>query len=91
MGATRVVDKSGIYMDGVAGLFHFALCSFLLVTGPDAWRHGRYGPEGQFCCDVEAALVADYNSGMFLAGLVGMGSCVLLVALASLVLPRWVS
>ena len=25
------------------------LCSFLLVPGPDAWRHGRSGPEGQLC------------------------------------------
>ena len=38
-----------------------------------------------------AALVADYNSGMLLAGLAGVGSYVLLVALASLVLPRWFS
>ena len=49
LGATRVVDKGGMYKAGVAGLFHFVLCSFLLVPGPDAWRHGRSGPEGQLC------------------------------------------
>ena len=38
LGATRVVDKGGKYKAGVAGFFHFALCSFRLVTGPDAWR-----------------------------------------------------
>ena len=49
LGATRVVDKGGMYKAGVAGFFHFALCFFRLVTGPDAWRHGRFGPEGQLC------------------------------------------
>ena len=49
LGATRVVDKGGMYKAGFAGLFHFVLCSFLLVPGPDAWRHGRSGPEGQLC------------------------------------------
>ena len=49
LGATRVVDKGGMYKAGDAGLFHFVLCSFLLVPGPDVWRHGRFGPEGQFC------------------------------------------
>ena len=36
-------------MVGVARLFHFALCSFWLVTGLDAWRLGGFGPEGQLC------------------------------------------
>ena len=49
LGATRVVDKGGMYKAGVAGLFHFVLCSFRLVPGPDARRHGRFGPEGQLC------------------------------------------
>ena len=49
LGATLVVDKGGMYKAGVAGLFHFVLCSFWLVPGPDAWRHGRFGPEGQLC------------------------------------------
>ena len=34
-------------MAGVADFFHFALCSFRLVTGPDAWRNGQFGPGGQ--------------------------------------------
>ena len=33
MGATRVVDKGGMYKADVAGLFHFVLCSFRLVPG----------------------------------------------------------
>ena len=49
LGAIRVVDKGGMFKAGVAGLFHFVLCSFRLVPGPDAWRHGRFGPEGQLC------------------------------------------
>ena len=49
LGAKRVVDKGGMYKAGVAGLFHFVLCSFRLVPGPDAWRHGRFGPKGQLC------------------------------------------
>ena len=36
MGATRVVDKGGMFKAGVAGLFHVVLCSFRLVPGPDA-------------------------------------------------------
>ena len=38
----------------------------LLLSGPDARHPGRYGPEGHLCCEVVAALVADYDSGMFL-------------------------
>ena len=32
-----------MFKAGVAGLFHFVLCSFRLVPGHDAWRHGRFG------------------------------------------------
>ena len=49
LGAIRVVDKGGMYKAGVAGLFHFVLSTFRLVPGPDAWRHGRFGREGQLC------------------------------------------
>ena len=49
LGATRVVDKGGMYKAGVAGVLHFTLCSFWLVTGPDARRSGLFGPEGQLC------------------------------------------
>ena len=49
LGATRVVDKGGMYKAGVAGLLHFVVCSFRLVPGPDALRHDRFGPVGQLC------------------------------------------
>ena len=36
----------------------------LLSSGPDARHPGRYGPEGHFCSEVVAALVADHGSVM---------------------------
>ena len=43
-----------------------AVSFFLLLSVPDARHPGRHGPEGHLCCEVVAALVAEYASGMFL-------------------------
>ena len=43
-----------------------AVSFFLLLSVPDARHPGRHGPEGHLCCEVVAALVAEYGSGMFL-------------------------
>ena len=47
------------------------MSSLLLSARPDARHHGRYGSEGQFCRDTEAALVADLCNGLCLAGVAG--------------------
>ena len=51
-----------MYKAGVAGLFHFVLCSFRLVPGPD-WRHGRFGPEGQLCIKSTVMSVLGWFAG----------------------------
>ena len=44
---------------------HFAPCSLLLFSGPDARHHGRHEPEGQFCGQTEGlSAVADHHRSL---------------------------
>ena len=49
---------------------------FPIVDDRPVSRHvSWYGPEGQVCCVVEAALIADFDSGIVLAGCAGFVLC----------------
>ena len=63
LAAALVIDNgSGMLL---AGFLPFTLCPLLSSTGP-ARLFGWHGPEGQLCCVVEAALVANIDSGFVL-------------------------
>ena len=65
--STTTVVFSGLVL---LVMTHFALRFFSLFSGPDAWHHGRFGPEGQLRSG--GALVVDYASGMFLVDFAGL-------------------
>ena len=47
---------SGMCKAWFAGIFHLALCSSC-GSGHDALHRGRYGPEGQLCCETSSRCV----------------------------------
>ena len=57
-------------------VFYRSRCvPFFPRQAQDALLFGWYGPEGQVCYVVEAALVADIDSGIVLAGFAGFALC----------------
>ena len=58
LASTTAVVFSGLVL---LVMTHFALCSLLLFSGPDARHHGRYEPEGQLRGDILADTPVVHN------------------------------